>query len=94
MPRALLGLVVLGVVRTAGAQATYDWSVLERSRTYTPKPTASAISAEDLRARLFAFANDSMKGRELGNAGNVKGTAWIASELKRLGFEQIGRAHV
>ena len=90
MPRALLGLVVLGVVRTAGAQATYDWSVLERSRTYTPKPTASAISAEDLRARLFAFADDSMKGRELGNAGNVKGTAWIASELKRLGFEPAG----
>jgi hypothetical protein len=78
------------VATVVSAQAQVDWSVLERARTNTPKPTATAISAEDLRTRLFIFADDSMRGRELGDRGNVKGTAYIASELKRLGLEPAG----
>ena len=30
---------------------------------YTPRPTTSAITADDLRSRLYAFADDSMLGR-------------------------------
>jgi hypothetical protein len=72
------------------AQATADWSVLERARTNTPKPTTAAITVDDLRSRLFLFADDSMRGRVLADVGNVKGTAYIASELKRLGVEPAG----
>jgi hypothetical protein len=55
-----------------------------------PKPTAAAISAEDLKTRLYIFADDSMQGRQFGREGNMKGTAYIANELKRLGVEPGG----
>ena len=40
--------------------------------------------------RLYIFADDSMMGRQFGREGNLKGTAYIASELKRLGIEPGG----
>ena len=93
MHRRDIGIALTLVCTAASsvfAQSATDWSVLERSRTLAPKPTSAAISAEDLRTRLFQFADDSMRGRLLGDIGNVKGTAYIASELKRLGLEPAG----
>jgi hypothetical protein len=55
-----------------------------------PKPTKAAITPADLMTRLYQFADDSMMGREAGRVGNMKGTAYIASELKRLGVEPAG----
>lgn len=55
-----------------------------------PKPTTPAITAADLMTRLYQFADDSMMGREAGRVGNMKGTAYIARELKRLGVEPAG----
>jgi hypothetical protein len=78
------------VTSTAGAQAAADWSALERSRTNAPRPTAAAITVDDLRSRLFAYADDSMRGRVLGDRGNVKATAYIAAEARRLGLEPAG----
>jgi hypothetical protein len=40
--------------------------------------------------RLYIFADDSMQGREAGTIGNVKATAYIASELKRMGLQPAG----
>jgi len=57
---------------------------------HTPQPTTSAITAADLMTRLYIFADDSMQGREAGTAGNVKGTDYIASEVKRLGLTPAG----
>ncbi len=71
-------------------QAQADWSVLERPRTLAPRPTSGPISARDLQTRLYRFADDSMGGRLLGSPGNVKGTDYIAAELKRLGLEPGG----
>src|SRR5437660_7058553 len=59
-------------------------------RTHRPQPTSAAISAADLMTRLYIFADDSMQGREAGAIGNVKGTAYIASELKRMGLAPAG----
>jgi hypothetical protein len=84
------GLALLSLSRVAAAQATPDWSALERPRTHPPHPTATAISAEELRTRLFQFADDSMNGRLLGEPGNVKGAEYIAREIKRLGLEPAG----
>src|SRR5712692_2365273 len=53
---------------------------------HPPQPTVAAITAGDLATRLYIFSDDSMQGREAGTAGNVKGTAYIAAELKRLGL--------
>lgn len=50
----------------------------------------SAISAESLRVRLFALADDSMKGRDTGDPGNVKAAEWIAALFARYGLEPAG----
>jgi hypothetical protein len=55
-----------------------------------PSPTSSAISVHDLQTRLYQFADDSMLGRQVGRVGNWKGTAYIASEVKRLGLIPAG----
>lgn len=52
--------------------------------------TDPGITAEDLRRRLYAFADDSMLGRESGTIGNVKATDYLAAELRRLGVEPAG----
>jgi hypothetical protein len=51
---------------------------------------APAISAADLRRRLFAFSDDSMLGREAGTVGNVKATNYIATEVAKLGLLPAG----
>lgn len=55
-----------------------------------PRPTSAAISETDLRTRLYIFADDSMLGRQINTLGNMKGTNYIASEVKRLGLEPAG----
>ena len=94
----LAALVVCG---SAGAQQAQtspaeaggiapSWDVLTRARTHTPTPTTGAITAADLKTRLYIFADDSMQGRMLATAGNAKGVEYIASELKRMGLEPMG----
>ncbi len=57
---------------------------------WTPRPTSPDITANDLRTRLYGFADDSMQGRKIGELGNYKGTAYIAGEFKRLGLKPAG----
>ena len=52
--------------------------------------TTAPITVADLRARLYAYADDSMQGRQTGTIGNVKATDLIAAEAKRLGLEPAG----
>ena len=52
--------------------------------------TGPAITAEDMRLRIFPFAHDSMMGRESGTLGNVKATDYVAAEFRRLGLEPAG----
>src|SRR6266700_4798296 len=58
--------------------------------TWAPRPTVAAITANDLRTRLYQFAGDSMQGRRVGEPGNYKGTDYIAREFKRLGLKPAG----
>ena len=57
---------------------------------HAPQPTTAAITAADLMTRLYIFSDDSMQGREAGAEGNVKGTDYIASEIKKMGLEPAG----
>ncbi|MBX6330526.1 MAG: M28 family peptidase [Gemmatimonadaceae bacterium] len=59
-------------------------------RTHAPRPTTAAITAADLMTRLYIFADDSMQGREAGTIGNVKGTDYIAGQIKQLGLIPAG----
>jgi len=57
---------------------------------WAPRPTTTEITANDLRTRLYQFADDSMHGRRIGEPGNVKGTDYIAKEFARLGLKPGG----
>ncbi|HET9983589.1 MAG TPA: M28 family peptidase [Longimicrobiales bacterium] len=59
-------------------------------RTLAPRPTHPEISAADLMTRLYILADDSMQGRRAGEEGGMKGTAYIAGELKKLGLVPAG----
>ncbi|HUF30579.1 MAG TPA: M28 family peptidase [Gemmatimonadaceae bacterium] len=59
-------------------------------RTHAPRPTTAAITEEDLRTRLFIFADDSMQGREAGTEGHLRSTVWLAAELQTLGLQPAG----
>jgi hypothetical protein len=56
----------------------------------SPGRTGPAITASDLRSRLYLYADDSMMGRETGTIGNYKATTYIAAEAKRMGLEPAG----
>ena len=59
-------------------------------RTHTARPTAAPIRVEDARSRLYVLSDDSMKGRQSGERGNVMATDVIAAELRRAGLEPMG----
>ncbi|HUQ20579.1 MAG TPA: M20/M25/M40 family metallo-hydrolase [Gemmatimonadaceae bacterium] len=52
--------------------------------------TSPAITAGDLRTRLYIYAADSMEGRRIGYPGELKATRYIAAELQRMGVEPGG----
>ena len=52
--------------------------------------TAAAVTPADLKRRTLVFADDSMLGRRAGTAGNMRGNAYIAGELARLGLKPAG----
>src|SRR5215207_10483698 len=52
--------------------------------------TVAAITPADLKRRTLIFADDSMLGRRAGTVGNVRGNAYIAGELARLGLKPAG----
>ena len=58
--------------------------------TYTGGPTVADITACDLMTRLYIYAADSMKGREAGSPDAIRATAYIESEVKRLGLKPAG----
>ena len=62
----------------------------EGPRTWKPRPTVPEITANDLRTRLYGYADDSMLGRRIGEPSNYKATAYIAKEFKRLGLLPAG----
>src|SRR4051812_2138228 len=62
----------------------------EGPRTWAPRPTEPAITANDLRTRLYQISDDSMRGRRIGELGNHKVTDYIASEFKRVGLKPGG----
>src|SRR4051794_1168974 len=55
-----------------------------------PKKTTPEITAADLMTRIYRFADDSMRGRMAGSDEAMKGTEYIAGELKRLGLQPAG----
>jgi hypothetical protein len=55
-----------------------------------PEVTPAAITAADLRRRLYDFADDSMRGRKVGADHELKATRYIEREVRRLGLVPAG----
>src|SRR5690242_21799491 len=82
--------VLLAGCATAGTNVAVPASPAGEVRTHTPEPTVGAITAADAMTRLYILADDSMLGREAGTLGNVKGTNYVAAEMRRMGLEPGG----
>jgi len=54
--------------------------------------TSAAITPADLSLRMYAFAHDSMMGREAATEGGLKAARFLAAEAARLGLEPAGDA--
>src|SRR5450755_449286 len=78
---------LLTVAATAQAQKLNKYG---NPATVKPAPTSAAITEHDLQIRLYQFSDDSMQGRQVGRVGNMKGTNFIAAEVKRLGLIPAG----
>ena len=87
LPRVIVALSLGAVVAGAQAPRVNKYGYPEKR---APRPTTAAITQEDLMTRLYIFADDSMQGRAYGRIGNMKGTNYIASEVKRLGLLPAG----
>ncbi|MFL5619157.1 MAG: M28 family peptidase [Gemmatimonadaceae bacterium] len=80
----LLGTLVIAPA-AAAAQSARPLPLKRRAQ-----PTTAAITENDLMSRLYVFADDSMMGRDAGTSGAMKGTAYVAAEVKRLGLIPAG----
>jgi hypothetical protein len=90
LPLYVLAMLAGAVPAVAPAQATGRLNKYGNPARVAPAPTTPAISAHDLQVRLYQFADDSMLGRQVGRIGNMKGTTYIAAEVKRLGLVPAG----
>jgi hypothetical protein len=90
-------VLLLGILLTTLAACTAQMSTPVRASQggelpvkLAPRPTTAAITPADLMTRLYIFADDSMMGRQVGTEYNLKGTAYIEREVRRMGLVPAG----
>ena len=79
-------LAIIAAASALGAQT----APRELPLKYSGPPTVPAITAGDLMTRLYKYADDSMGGRVVGTEYNIKATAYIEREVRRLGLTPAG----
>lgn len=55
-----------------------------------PPAAISAIRQQDLHRDLFTLAGDSMRGREAGTLDEMRASAWLADQMRRIGLVPRG----
>ena len=79
---------IIGALVIAGSEASAQTASLPLK--HTPARTQTAITPADLMTRLYIYSDDSMMGRKAGTEYNLKATAYIAAEAKRMGLQPAG----
>ena len=79
---------LLGALVGAGTQVHAQTAALPLK--HAPARTQAAITPADLMTRLYLYSDDSMMGRLAGSEYNLKATAYIAAEVKRMGLQPAG----
>lgn len=64
-------------------------TIATRSSAQTP-PALSSIRNEDIKADIFAMADDHFRGREAGTLDELKVAAWVADKAKEAGLRPGG----
>ena len=80
--RLVLPLITLAAGACSSATGT--------ATTPSPVATTSAINVAELRTRLYAYADDSMRGRQAGTPDNIRSTGWLAEQARRIGLQPAG----
>ena len=83
MRRAVLALLLAGIGCASAAHTSPTPVVAEA-------PPVGAVTAEELRRDLYAFADDSMRGRETGTEDANRAMRFIAERVQKLGLEPAG----
>jgi hypothetical protein len=82
MRRPVVALLLLGI-GCASPPRTVPTPVTEA-------PPLGAVTSQELRRDLFAFADDSMRGRETGTEDATRAMRFLVDRLQRLGLEPAG----
>jgi len=83
MRRSVVALVLLG----AGCAAPPRTAPSPAAAVQAP---VGAVTAEELRRDVYAFADDSMRGRETGTEGAARAMRFLVDRLQRLDLEPAG----
>jgi Peptidase family M28 len=84
---AVAALVTRGLAAQAPPPAPVSHSLPLK---HAPASTTAAITPADLMTRLYIYSDDSMMGREAGTPWNLKATAYIADQVRRMGLRPAG----
>jgi hypothetical protein len=79
-----LRILLLGIPLLSSAALAQRNNQYGNPEKRAPRPTTAAINEADLMSRLYAFADDSMEGRNAPLASHSRGSAFIVRELQRL----------
>ncbi len=85
--KVVVRIATLGVALAAAQPA---WAQTALPLKHAAAPTKTAITPADLMTRLYLYADDSMMGRAAGTEYNLKATAYVASEARRMGLQPAG----
>ncbi|MDZ7778479.1 MAG: M28 family peptidase [Gemmatimonadota bacterium] len=77
---AVLSMLVVAACSTASAPGTAE----------TAAPTGSGVEVDRLESMLYAFADDSMMGREAGTEGHRRAARYLEERARAYGLEPAG----
>ncbi len=84
MRRAVLALLLAGIGCASAARTSPTTPVAAEA------PPVGQVTAEELRRDLYAFADDSMRGRETGTEDATRAMRFLVERLTKLGLEPAG----
>ena len=94
VPRRVFALTLALTLGAAGLALAQQKCPAVESGTmplkYRGGATVAAITPCDLMTRLYLYSDDSLLGRRVGTADNLRATAYLEREVRRLGLQPAG----
>src|SRR3954470_25008732 len=84
MRRSVLALLLAGIGCASAVRPSPSTPAAAEA------PAAGQVTAEELRRDLYAFADDSMRGRETGTEDATRAMRFLVERVQKLGLEPAG----